>query len=55
MSLFGALVRTVVNVAILPVTLPVAIAKDAGDFLSGEVPGDNLKKVAKDIKDEAEP
>ncbi len=54
MSLFGAIVRTVVNVVKLPVELPVAILKDFGDYSYGHEPS-NVKEVIAELKREAEP
>lgn len=55
MSLFGAFVRTVVNVATLPVTLPLAVAKDAVEVMAdGDVSGRNLRGLVQAIKREAE-
>ena len=55
MSLFGAIVRTAVNVAKLPVSLPVAIVKDAGDFMDGEQDTSrNVRAVVREIKEDAE-
>lgn len=53
--MFGALVRTIVNVATLPVTLPVAVVKDAFDVMAGETDevGRNTKEVVQTLKDEA--
>jgi hypothetical protein len=54
MSLFGALVRTTINV----VTLPVAVAKDAicvlADAADGKDPGTRTAKKIQQIKDEAD-
>jgi len=53
MSLFGAVVRTVVNVA----TLPVAVAKDAvyvmEDAASGQPLGGRTREAIETIKEEA--
>ncbi len=38
MKLFGQLVRTAVNVAALPVRLPVAAVKDVADYACGDRP-----------------
>jgi hypothetical protein len=54
MSLFGALVRTAVNVVTLPVKIPIALAKDAGDILACDRPRNNTGKVLRELKDEAE-
>lgn len=55
MSLLGAIVRTAVNVAKLPVSLPVAIVKDAKDYAIGEPNApSNVGAVVQEIKDEAE-
>ena len=54
MSLFGAIVRTVVNVVTLPVKLPIAVLKDAVDFMDGEVNLTNVSDVIEEIKDDAE-
>lgn len=53
MDIFGALVRTVVNVAVLPVTLPVAVVKDVVQSMEGDRIGDNTKRLVKEIKDDA--
>lgn len=54
MSFFGALVRTVVNVA----TLPVAVAKDVieapNDAAMGHPIGQNTANKLQQIKDEAD-
>lgn len=56
MGLFGALVRTVVNVATLPVTLPLAVTKDVFT-MCGELTDQDecyTKQLIEQIKDEAE-
>lgn len=54
MSLFGALVRTAVNVA----TLPVSVAKDSVMFLAdagdGKFPGKRTAENLRKLKDEAD-
>lgn len=54
MSLFGAIVRTVVNVA----TLPVAVVKDAvmapADAGEGRSVGERTAEAVQKIKDEAD-
>ena len=52
MGLFGALVRTVVNVVALPVTLPIAAVRDTLDVMGGESPRE-VRRVVKQLKDEA--
>ena len=53
MGLFGALVRTAVNVVTLPVTLPLAIAKDTRDLMLGDDP-ENTSDLIREIKDDAD-
>ncbi len=53
MGLFGAIVRTAVNVVTLPVTLPVAVAKDALDYMEAR-PAENTEQLVQKIKDEAD-
>ncbi len=52
MKLFGQIIRTVVNVATLPVKLPVAIVKDSLDFMDAKTPR-NTSKLIEQIKDDA--
>lgn len=56
MGLFDALIRTAVNVATLPVKLPVAVVKDVLT-LGGELTDEGesaTKKVIRQLKEEAE-
>ena len=58
MGLFGAFVRTAVNVLALPVTLPVAVAKGAVKVMEGDpTPGaatESLREVVDRLKREAD-
>jgi len=54
-SIFGALVKTVVNVVKLPIELPVAIAKDIVETMATcELETSNTNAVIKEIKEDAE-
>lgn len=53
MSLFGRIVRTAVNVAVLPVTIPVAVARDAITLMEGD-DAHYLSDRVEQLKDEAE-
>ena len=55
MSIFGALVKTVINVAALPVTLPLSILKDITDpgVHGTELDFQATKSLIQQIKDEA--
>lgn len=53
MGLFGAIVKTVVNVVKLPVTLPVAVVKDTFDHMDGNR-ATNVREVIDEIKRDAE-
>lgn len=56
MGLFDAIVRTVVNVATLPVTLPLAVTKDILT-MGGELTDQDesyTKQLVEQIKEEAE-
>ncbi len=48
MGLFGSIVKTVINVA----TLPVDVLKDVGDVVAGDPPR-NISEKIQLIKDEA--
>ena len=56
MSLFGALVKTAVNVVKLPIALPMAVIKDAKHAV--EEPLDagahEIRKVIRELKDDAD-
>ena len=55
-DLFGAVVRTTVNLVKLPVSLPLAVAKDTLEAMSGEDSGAvETKKVVRELKDDASP
>lgn len=53
MGLFGAFVRTAVNVVALPVTLPVAIAKDVMEVMTGDEP-ENTRETIEALKRDAD-
>lgn len=54
MKLFGQLVRTAVNVAKLPVTLPVAMIRDGIETMAEcEGTAEKTKAVLKELKDDA--
>ena len=53
MSIFGAIVKTVINVVTLPVTLPVAVLKDITDPAIYGQGYDETGKLIQKIKDEA--
>lgn len=55
MSLFGAIVKTCINVVTLPVTLPLSILKDITDpgAYGTELDFQETKALIKQIKDEA--
>lgn len=55
MSLFGALVRTAVNVVSLPVTAAIDTVALMGDAADGEMPAPRTRALLDRIKDEAEP
>lgn len=50
MKIFGQLVRTAVNVATLPITIPIAIVKDVTSAGTDEA----IKKLVEKIKSEAD-
>ena len=58
MSLFGAIVRTTVNIVKLPVCLPIAVTKDVvtsvADVGVGECVGKSTKALIREIKEDAE-
>lgn len=54
MSLFGAIIRTAINVVALPVTLPLSLTKDLIEGMASGDLGDNTTKLIEQIKDEAE-
>lgn len=55
MSLFGAIVKTAVNVVKLPVSLPIAVAKDAVMFMDPDREiGSSTKQVVREIKEDAD-
>lgn len=54
MGLFSAPVKTGVNIVKLPVSLPIAAAKDTLDYLDGKQFGDNLHGVGQEIKDDSD-
>lgn len=53
MSLFGALVRTAVNVATLPVTVAVDAVAVMADASEGKMPAPRTRKLLRQIKEEA--
>lgn len=55
MSIFGAIVKTVINVVTLPVTLPLSVLKDITDpgHYGTEMDFEETKALIKQIKDEA--
>jgi len=55
MSLFSAIVKTVVNVVKLPVELPVAVAKDVIEVMAtGDCEPYYTKKVIDELKEDSE-
>jgi hypothetical protein len=52
-SIFGAIVKTVINVVTLPVTLPIAVLKDITDPAAYGHSYDETGKLIQKIKDEA--
>lgn len=55
MSIFGAIVKTVVNVVKLPVELPVAVVKDAIETMATcELDTTNTQAVIEEIKEDAD-
>lgn len=53
MKIFGQIIRTAVNIVTLPVTLPVAVIKDALDYSQANE-ADNTSSLIEKIKDEAQ-
>lgn len=55
-DLFGAVVRTTVNLVKLPISLPLAVAKDAIEEMGGDDSGAaETRKVIQELKDDASP
>ena len=54
MSIFGAIVRTTINIVSLPVTLPIAILQDITDPAVFGTGHDETKRLIEKIKEEAE-
>jgi len=52
-GLFGALVRTAVNVVKLPVALPIAIARDTVNVLCADETRE-VRRVVRELKEDAE-
>lgn len=53
MGLFGALVRTAVNVVKLPVSLPVAVARDTINVMCADETRE-VRRVVRELKEDAE-
>ena len=55
-DLFGCVIRTAVNVVKLPVSLPLAVAKDVIEEMGGDDSGAvETRKVIQELKDDASP
>lgn len=55
MSIFGAIVKTVVNVVKLPIELPVAVVRDAVESMADcELHTEHTNAVVEEIKEDAE-
>jgi hypothetical protein len=53
MSFLGAITRTVFNAATLPITLPIALIRDASDYMDANEPT-RTPELFKKIKDDAD-